>query len=102
MAMGGPDKQEPEVRLTAHQQRFEAQEDEVRLLNYRRGAFLAALFMALGAGMDLVAFGDVRNPTYEGVVGRLFLLRMACSLGLLFVLFYLQVGMSFESGLGLG
>ena len=89
MAMGGPDKQEPEVRLTAHQQRFEAQEDEVRLLNYRRGAFLAALFMALGAGMDLVAFGDVLNPTYEGVVGRLFLLRMACSLGLLFVLFLL-------------
>jgi len=89
MAMGGPDKEEAGGRRTAHQQRFEAQEDEVRLLNYRRGAFLAALFMALGAGMDLVAFGDVSNPTYEGVVGRLFLLRMACSLGLLFVLFLL-------------
>ena len=39
------------------QQRFEAQEDEHRLLNYRRGALLAALFIALGAGMDWVAFG---------------------------------------------
>ena len=75
--------------LTSLQQRFESEEDEVRLLNYRRGAFLAALFIALGAGMDLVAFGDYSNPSYEGVVGRLFMLRMACSSGLLFVLFLL-------------
>ncbi|MBI23995.1 MAG: hypothetical protein CMN05_10450 [Roseibacillus sp.] len=74
---------------TSLQERFEVQEDEVRLLNYRRGAFLAALFIALGAGMDLVAYGDSSNPGYEGVVGRLFMLRMACSSGLLFVLFLL-------------
>ena len=71
------------------QQRFEAQEDEHRLLNYRRGALLAALFIALGAGMDWVAFGTSSAQSPEGVVLTLFVLRMACSCGLLFVLFLL-------------
>ena len=71
------------------QERFEAQEDEHRLLNYRRGALWAAIFIALGAGMDWVAFGSESAEGLRSIVGTLFLLRMACSCGLLFVLFLL-------------
>jgi len=69
--------------------RFEQQESEVRLQNYRRGAFLAAVFIVLGSLMDVVAFGSSDDPALEGVAGRLFLLRLACAAGLSSVLLLL-------------
>ena len=53
------------------QERFEAQEDEHRLLNYRRGALWAAIFIALGAGMDWVAFGSESAEGLRSIVGTL-------------------------------
>ena len=36
--------------------RFQADEGEVRLVNYRRGAFLAMVFILTGSLMDAIAF----------------------------------------------
>ena len=70
--------------------RFEEQERELRLQNYRRGSIIAAGAIFLGAVMDVVAFGNTSNPALEGVVTKLFLLRLGCVIGLVTVGFLLR------------
>ena len=65
--------------------RFEEQERELRLQNYRRGSIIAAGAIFLGALMDVVAFRNSTDPDLEGVVTRLFILRLGCVMGLIFV-----------------
>ncbi|NNM28436.1 MAG: HAMP domain-containing histidine kinase, partial [Akkermansiaceae bacterium] len=62
--------------------RFQDEESEVRLVNARRGAFLAMIFILSGSAMDAIA--------YPAKVGYFFYLRAACScfLGGVFALLY--------------
>ena len=75
-------KGKPAEERTHLEVRFEEQERELRLQNYRRGAIIAAGAIFLGALMDVVAF---RNSADPGVVSKLFMLRLGCVVGLITV-----------------
>ena len=65
------------------EERFEVQEAEVRLQNYRRGALLAAIFVMGGTVLDVYQYND-KAPQF-------LLLRVACTVFLVGVLILLHL-----------